>query len=63
MKYENEMLKTIHQDAKAMYKVGAITKEKLSEFDEMCLNPNTDKKSAPVYIDDNSIKIADHATA
>jgi len=31
MKYENEMLKAIHQDAKTMCKVDAITKEKLSD--------------------------------
>jgi len=66
MKYENEMLKAIHQDAKAMYKAGAITKEKLLEFDEMCLkNPKSLKKSAPVYTNDNSakMKISNHATA
>jgi len=66
MKYENEMLKAIHQDAKAMCKVGAITKEKLSEFDEMCLkNPPNKKQKSSVCADDNSvkIKIAGHATA
>ena len=55
MKYESEILKVIHQDAKAMYKIGAITEARMREYDEMCLaNPKTEKKFSPVYADDNS---------
>jgi len=66
MKYESEALKVIHQDAKEMYKIGAITEARMSEYDEMCLkNHKAAKKSAPVYTDDNSvnIKMTGHATA
>jgi len=56
MKYENEALKVIHQDAKEMYKIGAITEADMREFDELCLsNPKTENKSSPIYADDNSV--------
>ena len=67
MKYESEALKVIHQDAKEMYKIGAITEARMREFDEMCLaNPKTKNKSSPpVYADDNSVNVEhiSHATA
>jgi len=66
MKYESEALKVVHQDAKNMYKVGVITKEKMREYDELCLkNPKTEKKSHPVSVNDDSvdIKTINQATA
>ena len=36
-KYESEALESIHQSAKALYSIGAISKTTLREFDEMCL--------------------------
>jgi len=66
MKYESEALKVIHQDAKEMYKIGAITEARMREYDEMCLpSPKTKKKSSPVYADDNSVNVEhiSHATA
>jgi DNA-binding transcriptional regulator YiaG len=66
MKYESEILKVIHQDAKAMYKIGAIPEARMREYDEACLaSPKTEKKSAPVYTDDSSVKVEhiSHATA
>ena len=66
MKYESEALKVIHQDAKEMYKIGAITEANMREFDELCLsNYKTKNKSSPVYTDDNSVDIKhiSHATA
>jgi len=56
MKYESEALKVIHQDAKEMFKVGAITEANMREFDELCLSkPKTENKSSSVYTDDNSV--------
>jgi DNA-binding transcriptional regulator YiaG len=66
MKYESEILKVIHQDAKAMYKIGAITEARMREYDEACLAcPKAEKKSSPVYADDNSVNVEhiSHATA
>ena len=54
MKYESEALKVIHQDAKEMFKVGAITEANMREFDELCLSKlKTENKSSAVYADDN----------
>jgi len=66
MKYESEMLKVIHQDAKAMYKAGAITEARMREYDEMCLkNYKLAKQASPVFADDTAIKHKQmsHATA
>jgi len=65
MKYDSEIIKAMHLEAKEMHKIGVITDARMREYDEMCLDPKTEKKSAPVYTDDNSakIKIASHATA
>jgi len=66
MKYESEILKTMHQEAKEMYKIGAITEASMREYDEMCLaNPKTKNKSSSVYTNNNSAntKQINHATA
>jgi len=66
MKYESEALKVIHQDAKEMYKIGAITEARMREFDELCLsNPKTEKKSSSAYANNDSAntKQISHATA
>ena len=64
MKYESEILKVIHQDAKAMYKIGAITEARMREYDEACLASPKTKSKPPVY-DDNSVNVEhiSHATA
>ena len=36
-KYQSEILGVIHQDAEAMYAVGAISAERMQEYDEDCL--------------------------
>jgi len=66
MKYESEILKVIHQDAKAMYKIGAITEARMREYDEACLSkPKTKNKPSSVYADNNSVNVEQisHATA
>jgi DNA-binding transcriptional regulator YiaG len=37
MKYKGEVYEVVHQDAVSMYKVGAISDERMKEYDEMCL--------------------------
>jgi len=64
MKYESEILKEMHQEAIEMYKLGGISEARMREYDEMCLDLKTEKKSTPVYTDDNSVNIeCKHATA
>ncbi|MCL2252761.1 MAG: hypothetical protein FWC12_12720 [Treponema sp.] len=66
MKYESDIMKAMHQEAVAMYKIGGITEERMQEYDELCLkNPKIKKQSSPVNNDKNSVKlkIAGHATA
>jgi hypothetical protein len=65
MKYESEALKVIHQDAKEMYKIGAITEARMREYDEICLPSPKTKNKPPVYADDNSVNLEhiSHATA
>jgi DNA-binding transcriptional regulator YiaG len=64
MKYESEILKAMHQEAKEMYKIGAITEARMREYDEMCLS-NPKNKSSSVYADGKSASVENirHATA
>jgi len=56
MKYESEALKVMHQDAKEMYKVGAITEARMREYDEMCLkNYKAAKNTSSVFSDDTTL--------
>jgi putative transcriptional regulator len=36
-KYQSEQLMVCHQDAEALYKIGAISKAEMRKFDEDCL--------------------------
>ena len=58
MKYKSEIFEVIHQDAMADFKVGAISKDEMEEFDKMCLvnEPRT------TYMSDKSPK-TEYATA
>ena len=42
MKYKSEIYEVVHQDATEMFKIGAISKERMREFDKMCLASETD---------------------
>ena len=42
MKYKSEIYEVVHQDATEMFKIGAISEERMHEFDEMCLASKTD---------------------
>jgi putative transcriptional regulator len=37
MKYKSDAFEAIHEDAMASFKVGAISRERMKEYDEMCL--------------------------
>ena len=37
MKYKSEICKAMHQDAMADFKVGAISEERMREYDKDCL--------------------------
>jgi DNA-binding transcriptional regulator YiaG len=37
MAYKSEIYEAVHQDATAMFEIGAISEAKMREFDEMCL--------------------------
>jgi len=64
MKYESEIFEVMHQEAKEMYKIGAISEARMREYDEMCLStPKTEYKSSAVYADSVNIQNISHATA
>jgi DNA-binding transcriptional regulator YiaG len=57
-KYQSEILGVIHQDAEAMYAVGAISEAKMKEYDQDCLAPEPASKASgtrqapiPAYTD------------
>jgi DNA-binding transcriptional regulator YiaG len=52
-KYQSEILGVVHQDAEAMYAVGAISEVEMKEYDEDCLvsesvSKSSDARQAPV---------------
>jgi DNA-binding transcriptional regulator YiaG len=58
MKYKGEVYEVVHQDAVAMYKVGAISEERMKEYDEMCLV----KEPEPAYEAEKLVEM-EHVTA
>jgi DNA-binding transcriptional regulator YiaG len=47
MKYKSEICKVMHQDAMVDFEAGAISEEKMREYDKMCLvkEPKTSYKT------------------
>ena len=45
MKYKSDAFEAIHEDAVSMYEIGAISEERMKEYDEMCLA----QESEPSY--------------
>ena len=37
MKYKSNILEMIHENAMANYEIGAISEDRMREYDEMCL--------------------------
>jgi DNA-binding transcriptional regulator YiaG len=60
MTYKSEIYEVVHQDATAMFEIGAITETKMREFDEMCLVPEALQDTAA---QSNITKHADLVTA
>jgi DNA-binding transcriptional regulator YiaG len=46
MKYQSDILETIHESASEIFAIGAISEERMREFDEMCLASKTDTDEA-----------------
>jgi len=63
MKYKSEIFEVVHQDATEMFKIGAISEEKMREFDEMCLAPETDAGETSAVQKTEKIEHADLITA
>ena len=42
MKYKSDILKVIHESAIDKYEIGAISEERMREYDEMCLSEEND---------------------
>ena len=58
MKYESNILKTIHQNAITEFQLGLISEAEMREYDELCLaNPKKENKSSSAYANDNSVNI------
>jgi DNA-binding transcriptional regulator YiaG len=47
-KYQSEQLMICHQDAEALYRIGAISEDEMREFDKECLvqEPEAAKETA-----------------
>ncbi|MDR0290599.1 MAG: XRE family transcriptional regulator [Treponema sp.] len=58
MKYKSDAYEAIHEDAMAGFEVGAISEEKMKEYDEMCL---VHESSPPPYKTEKPV--AEHVTA
>jgi len=57
MKYESDILKTIHQNAITEFQLGLISEAEMREYDEACLsNIKTKNKSSSVNAD-NSVNV------
>ena len=39
MKYRSDILELIHENARTNFKIGAISEERMREYDELCLVP------------------------
>ncbi|WP_461253813.1 XRE family transcriptional regulator [Treponema sp. R8-4-B8] len=52
MKYKSEIYEVVHQDAVEMFKIGAISEDRMKEYDKKCLVQETETS----YTADNSPK-------
>ena len=57
--YNSEAAEAIHESAQDLYEIGAISKDRMREFDEMCL---VQKDETPTYEVENP-QVLEHATA
>jgi DNA-binding transcriptional regulator YiaG len=64
MKYESDILETIHKNAIIDFKLGLISEAEMREYDEACLSSPKTENKPPVYANDNSVNVEhiSHAT-
>jgi hypothetical protein len=61
-RYQSEILGVIHQDAQSMFEVGAISEERMREYDRDCLAPEVSvvqmaKRSGSSYVPMKSSRV------
>ena len=61
MKYKSDILETIHENATANFEIGAISGERMREYDEMCLTEDPKRTQGNVIPEE--IKHIDLVTA
>ena len=42
-RYQNKVMKTIHEEAQALFEAGVINEERMEEYNNACLIPKPDK--------------------
>jgi len=57
-KYYSDALKAVHESAKDLYEIGALSEKEMNEFDEGCFVKEPDKK----FETDKTFEVK-HATA
>jgi putative transcriptional regulator len=63
MKYKSDAFEAIHEDAVASFEVGAISEERMKEYNEMCLVKESDpdyeaeKAREPQVIEHSAVQI------
>jgi putative transcriptional regulator len=57
--YYSEALEAVHQSAKDLFEIGAISEDEMKEFDENCFVKEPEKK----YEAEKTFEVAGHVTA
>jgi len=63
MKYKSEILEVVHQSAIEKFKLGAITEDKMREYDKMCLASETKPSTVFNTAHETEIEHTNFATA
>ena len=62
MKYKSDAYEAIHEDAMADFAIGAISKERMKEYDEMCLVQEPNPAAYEAEKSAESINQLEHVT-
>jgi len=62
MKYKSEIFEVVHESASEKFKIGAISEERMREYDKMCLASETDD-TEPSAAQKSNTEHADFVTA
>jgi putative transcriptional regulator len=63
MKYKSDAYEAIHENAMANFEVGAISAERLKEYDEMCLVQEGEPAYEAEKSAEPSVRTMEHVTA